>query len=341
MFIKRAFTAAAGVVFSVLAIAAPASAITADRALPAGETLYVLPCEDGIVGAVYVADVSTGELTQVGPDMTHQPCWSAGYFNPVDGLLYAVDWNEMSTDDPSFYYLSSINPQTGVTTQLVKIQLPDSTPLNQYSIARSPSGVVYVSDSSHLYVLDVATGATTLVGEFSYDGGSGAVVYYDFYSLAFSPDGTLYGNSWNGTGGGNNPDHDDWFTIDPTDASLTPLTTATGPNAGLTFDSAGVAWYQLENTGTGMGFASGTFDDLAGTQANLHDFTISDGTTSQNIYSESLIVATAAAPTPPTPAVDPTLANTGAESSVAFSGMAGALLLVVGAGVVLYRRRTS
>lgn len=336
---NRMIAAFAGAVFLALAVAAPASAApVADRTLPTAQKLVLLPCEgEAAPGSIYSVDTASGQLTQIGNVTLETSCWSSGYYNPADGLIYAVNWNVMSAEEPKFYYLSSINPTTGVVTQLSTIKLPVDPedpvdlPLNQYAVTISPAGVVYVADNEFLYTLDVGTGNTELVGKFT-DNADGAdpVNPTSFYSLAFSPDGTLYGNSWTRK----------WYTIDPLNAVVTELVTSTGNNAGLTFDSSGVAWFQLDSQFEGnTGFASGTVPNLGGTRANVYQFTIGSGDAAVPVYAESLLVIPA---TPSGGGSSTGLAKTGADASaVTVASSLGAVMLAAGAVFMVSRRRLS
>lgn len=261
-----------------------------------------------------------------------------GYYDPSDGLIYAVDWEHRTED--GFYWNSSIDPVTGEVKDISIIQFPDGTFLNHWSSALAPDGTIYITDEDELFTLELSTGEATLVGQFSYDDGtedSTPIVPTEFYSFAFNPvDGLLYGNAY-----GQDGTRDHWYTINTDNAELTELSTTTGPNLGLYFDSSGVAWYQLDSQFEGnTGFASGTFDDLTVTQANRYPFSIGTGEELTYVYAESLVVVPAAAPAGGGTTA-PSLAKTGSDATVIAVSSLGALLIAAGAVFMAYRRRVS
>lgn len=320
---RIASVAIAAAMLGIFSTASIAQADVADRSLPAGDQLYLLPCGNDIRPALYTVDLNSGALTPIGADLSVASCWSSGYYNPTDGLIYAVNWDVQAPSGK--YYFSSINTQTGAVQNLVEISSPGDTFLDQYSVAMSPAGVIYVTDATQMFTMDPATGDTTLIGTLQESGGT---AHSEFYTFAFDPiSGDLYGNSWNDGG-------DTWYTIDTGTAVLTPEPTfnAGNQNAGLAFDSTGVAWFQYENNFAGSpGFASGTFPDLAATRGNAYPFNLPGDV---SLYGESLIVA-------PIPSAEPSLPDTGVSTSstvpwaIGILAM-GALVLVVG-----LRRRKS
>jgi LPXTG-motif cell wall-anchored protein len=313
--------------------ASPAFAEPAlDRTLPnAGDKLFVMPCY-GQTHDLLEIDVATGVTTPVGTERDVDVCWSQGFYNPADGLIYGVNWDY--SDPDGNYVLQVIDPATGVVTDVGSITEAGSGDyLDQHATALSPDGAAYMVDGSSLYTLDLNTGTASLVGDLELDG----IPKGSFFSLAFNPvDGLLYGTDWDS---GHN-----WYSISTTDASLTVVNdtwnTNTGnSNAGLAFDSNGVAWHQLDNL---RSIASGVLPELDATTANFNEVTLSG----ENFYFESVIYVPAAVvePTPTPEAVAetaaPALAATGVDAAALTTGAgATALLLLAGVALVLTRRR--
>lgn len=309
-----------GVSTALVGMAALALAATpvAAATLPAGDEVYILPCDaNEYDGILYQVDTATGVATRVGdwvnPDDEIYTCAGPASYNPVDGLGYWIAWEGPES------YLISVDLETGVNTNIGEFTLEGDPYYAPIAIAIDDAGNAWATSWSStpdvLFSLDLATAALTVVGA------TGVTEESENYGLGWDPITRLvYGY---------NVDTNDFYTVN----------TATGefvlynddvfvdlePYA-IAFDSAGQVW------GINQDIVSAplTALDDATTLEVINPYTDDDG----DIYSESIIIKPAAL----APAPAPQLAATGADQSgTALVGFAGVLLLL--AGAVIARRR--
>ncbi|CAB4560881.1 unannotated protein [freshwater metagenome] len=300
---KKKILIAVGTAVSAALLLASTPALAAPRSLPAGEGLYVFGCEDGIIDpAVGLVDVATGAVTEVVPGIEGQ-CFSSPAYNAVDGKIYVIDWTvgvDLAVFDP-------------VAKTLTLIDAFDCDP---YTLAIDASGNAWVWDDDTDNLRPVNLG-NAVCGD-----GVGVVSGTDsFYGMAFAPNGTLYGANYsNGEIG----------TISTTTGAFAQVGSSampSGDNAGLTFDSSGIAWVIDEVNNSEI--YSADITDYAGTKQLTGQLT-SNGT---EFYSEAIVVG---------PLSTPKLPDTGADSA-AMGGIFGSALALAAAGIalVVIRRRSA
>ena len=146
--------------------------------LPVGaETLYAVDAQNRLL----TVDTTTAATTVVGNLGFSLTCFGGACFagldfNPVDGKLYVSDSNASD--------LYTVDLTTGAATfvtHVTPVDGPGGAILQ--NMAFSPQGVLYGSETFHLYIIDVGTGEGHFVGT-DFSGEDDA--------LAFAPGGTLY-----------------------------------------------------------------------------------------------------------------------------------------------------
>ena len=304
---------------ALVSLSALGAAAVDEAALPfADDRLMVLTCDNRFPYSVGEVDTLTGFVTPIGEQIAdgEGECWSQGVYNPADGQIYSVDWSH-GTD--GFPLLRSINPATGEDTLMGPItDLRTDLGVNQYSLAITADGDVFVASDSELFSLDLATGDATFIGHFN----DGDDVNPSFYSFAVNPvDGVLYGVSWIGQ---------DVYAIDTETGSIT-LVDATwndvvgGGSASLTFDSNGLAWFQNDGL---TGFFTADVTDIEGTRSTAVAFSYNDA----NFYAESLVIV------PGVIASEEALAETGVGSGLMGSAALAFAIAAVAIAVTRLRR---
>lgn len=158
-------------VFVLVAIAAP----------PVGaETLYAVDAQNRLleVDSLTAATTVVGDL---GITLTcfGGACFAGLDFNPIDGKLYV----SVSSTVPNPESLYTVDLATGAASFAVDVALVGPGLSLLQNMAFSPQGVLFGSEASHLYSIDIGTGAGQHVGTDS---------SHDDDALAFGPDGTLY-----------------------------------------------------------------------------------------------------------------------------------------------------
>lgn len=301
-------TAAAGIAALALT-AAPATAAT----LPAGDAVYVLPCDNAeFNGQLFRVDTATGQATRVGdwvnPDPVVYDCAGPGAYNPVDGLGYWISW----ADDAG--YLISVDLSTGVNTLVGEFTLgglPHYTPL---ALAIDAAGNAwatnydFVADTDVLFSVDLATAALAVVGPTGLPAGSEDYTY----GLAWDPiTEAVYGYNLFTL---------DVYTVDTATGAFTVFdgfVYSTLLPYAMAFDSAGQLW------GINGDIVSAPLADLDDEEPLTVINPRPGG--GADIYSESIIIGPAPAAAP-----EPELAATGASDSALAAGAAGALILLGG-----------
>lgn len=306
-----------GAATALIGLAALAFAATpvAAATLPAGDQIYLLPCDDDVYdGILYAVDATTGVATRVGdwvnPDDTVYTCAGPGAYNPVTGLGYWIAWEGPEA------YLISVDLTTGVNTNIGQFTIEGDPYYTPIAIAIDGTGAAWATswdeDPDILYSLDLATAALTAVGP------TGTGASSDNYGLAWDPVTNLVYAFNVGT--------EDFYTVNTATGAFTlyndDVLGDLNPYA-IAFDSAGQVW------GVDQNLISAPLTNLDASELVQVVNPYTDPEAEGNIYSESIIIA---------PAPAPALAATGSDGSgSAVIAMAGAILLA--AGIVIARRR--
>jgi len=288
-----------GAAVTAALVLASTPAFASPRSLPAGASLYAFSCDGSGEPAVGLVDVATGAVTEVVPEIRWQ-CFSSPAYNPVDNKIYVIDWttaDELAVFDTQAKTLTTIAPFD----------------CNPYTLAIDASGNAWVwdNDTDELRPVSLTTAACGT--------GVGVVAGGDtFYGMAFAPNGTLYGANY--TDG-------ELGTISTVDGTFTQVGSSamvSGDNAGLTFDSSGIAWVIDESNNAEI--YSADITNYSGTDELSGQLTFNG----VEYYSQAIGVGPSAS-----------LAETGIDSvALGVSGLAGLGALAVGA-VMMVRRRAS
>lgn len=289
----------------VLLTASPASA--AARSIPATDAMYIVSCDDvgGSTEVLFSVDSATGATTQIGGGIGQvsgcagQPAWDA-----TTNRAYYFDF----FPDPT---LNTIDLATGVTTPIAPFFL-GVTPTDIDAIAIGVDGTAYALGNGTLYKLDLATAelsdplpSKSDVWGFAVDPTTGAFYAVTDLAEVYSIDVA--------TGV---PTFLDQLAFLPSLSSLS-----------LQIDSAGTFWYLNSLDPTTVWSSDGS--TFAGTE-ELSGPTDLAGTT-ENVFSEALLIA---------PNTVPALAETGVDSTPALLlGTGAALTLMLGAALVVTHRR--
>jgi hypothetical protein len=304
-----------------LTLASPANAAQT-RALPAGETLYAIDCQDNI-GLLASFDVTTAVGTAIGTGSTdsHVDCAADSTYNATTGKVFWAAWSENNE-------LFSMDPTTGESTYIGTLDTVDNALRDVSALLSGTDGVIYVvysrnsDDAEQLGTVDTATGTVTFLHDVLDE--SSTLTDLNLGSGEYNPaDGTFYVINFL-----------ELFALDVTTGALTSKGLngdAANPWWGLTFDSNGVMWTTGQNA-----VASSTVDgwSTAGNQEASGDFTTIGG---ELWHSESVLIIPAGVPTP---VVEPTLAATGVNGAQAgLIAVGGAVVALLGAGAALAARR--
>lgn len=292
--------------------AAPASA--APGALPEGDTIFAVDCEDND-GQVWEVDPLTAVLTPIGTGSLDllTSCAGPSAYDPTTGDAYWISWGEEGRSDA----LMLLDIETGDSVAVAPFT-EDGTgdPVAAASIAIGADGAAYLIGGTEgydsiLYSLDLSTAIVTEIGDI------GGVDQW--WSFAFNPaDGEFYGFDAAAGGG--------FSLIDVETGTATLILADTEIPLdvyGIAFDAEGALW------GFGEGAASEgawvlfstSVDDFAGDLLVV-------GTPEEDeveYFSESIFIVTSQPE--PEPAA---LAATGAEDPIV---AAGAAMGLVGLGV--------
>ncbi len=333
---QKLFASAAAVValagFALVGTS-PANA-TGTPTLPANQRMFAVDCDTN-APAVWSIDTTNANATLVGnPTVNGSDCPTGAQVNPADGKAYALYF----TYGPRVAHVTTIDPQTGDITFVADVT-GDTT--NPWQFAITKTGAAFTQRNGQLFSLDLVSGVTTSIGSgfgFSPD------------SMAYNPvDDKIY--AWNFDSGLTALA----YTIDTTTGTATAdpahnavlsatydvpsCTTGSTIDSlqGAVFDANGNAWFSndacdsellVEDFSTGVTTYVGEINDSAHslyTNSPAYDF-----------YTESIFITTV-----DTPATDPTLPNTGMNSSeIAGLVVLGLALLVAGTtSMVIVRRR--
>jgi LPXTG-motif cell wall-anchored protein len=304
---KKSTQIALGAAVSAALMLASIPAFAAPRSLPAGDGLYAFGCEDGTEPAVGLVDVATGAVTEVVAGAAGQ-CYGSPAYNPADGKIYVIDW---TTD----YELAVFDPEAKTLSVI------DAFDCEAEALAISASGNAWIHDADGGALRPVnLENATCGSGVGVVSGGS------QFRGMAFAPDGALYGV---------NTDSGEIGTISTSDGTFTPIpTSAMLPffNAGLTFDSSGIAWVIDDNFNAEV--YSADITDYQGTKQLSGQLSFNG----VDYYSEGLVVG----PTSTSNDPDSKLPDTGSDSvAMGVTGLATLGVVALGAAMMIVRRRAS
>lgn len=302
---KKSIQIALGTAVSAALLLVSTPAFAAPRSLPAGEGLYAFGCDDG-GPAVGLVDVATGAVTEVVPGVADQ-CYSSPAYNPVDGKIYVIDFGVG-------FDLKVFDPQAKTLTMVGAF---DCEP---YALAIDASGNAWIwdqfDDRLKTVSLDNAVCGTPI--------GTVGLRDEDIYGMAFAPNGLLYAVLWdNGYIG----------TVSTSIAGFTQVGSSAmvaETNAGLTFDSSGIAWVLDEGLESSRAEVfSADINDYAGTAQRSGQLAFNGA----DYYSEAIVVG---------PADAPKLPDTGSASvALGVAGLAAAGVIALGAVMMIVRRRAS
>jgi LPXTG-motif cell wall-anchored protein len=303
---KKSIQIALGTAVSAALLLASTPAFAAPRSLPAGEGLYAFGCDDGTEPAVGLVDVATGAVTEIVPGVAGQ-CYSSPAYNPVDGKIYVIDFG-VGHD------LKVFDPQAKTLTVI------DAFDCEPYTLSIDASGNAWVWDYADFTLKPVSLENAMCGAPIGVVGGEGD----DFYGMAFAPNGTLYAVIW---------DDGQIGTVSTSIAGFTQVGSSAmvaETNAGLTFDSSGIAWVLDEGpAGTSAEVFSADINDYAGTAQRSGQLTFNGVA----YYSEAIVVG---------PADSPKLPDTGSASvALGVTGLAAAGVIALGAVMMILRRRAS
>ena len=316
----------AGVAAALVLAGAPAANAAPPIALPPGQTLYAIDCDDAAPQLWSLAPNGAG--TPIGGAGTGFDCAGGGQVNPVTGIAYLIYYGTTTTA------LATVNLTTGSITMIADIT-GDSTDAWQLFITNSGDAFMVVGTT--LYSISLTTAVTTTIG---------LILPADGGAVGYNPlNDTIYAfDSSNNVG---------VYTIDrttgaATDTGLTGIWptanclnggTDVGTPNGVSFDSAGFAWVQSDSCDSNIM----TVDLTTGTAAMVGELFDATGTryaTAPNgFYSSTFIIGPSAVVAP---AAAPGLAATGIDATAAsIAAGIGAVAALIGAALVLRSRRTA
>jgi len=302
-----------------LAGAAAADAVPATPVLPPGQTLYSIDCDDAAPQLWSVTP--DGASTPIGAAGAGVSCSGGAQTSPVTGVTYFITYDGESR-------LSTIDPATGVVTGIAQINGDTN---GAWQLIITNSGAAFITNSSFLYTLDLATGATTQLGDMA-PFNPGAMAYD-------SSTDTIYGFTFGNTLA--------IYTIDPSTGAATdtghggnwPAANCLGGGSeagspdGAVFDANGIAWIQSDSCVSNI-MAWDPVNNIAYMTGELFDST---GTIypsgAKTYYSQTFFIA-------PVPQVKPALANTGVDyAPMAIAGGSAAVIVLAGIVLLVVRRR--
>lgn len=294
--------AAAAVLALPLLVTSPAFA--AGPALPEGNHLYSMACDDDeeTYGDLFSVDSVTAALTESAT--SDLGCVGSMAFDPTTGVSYAFNWDDgtLAPFVASTGYFGEQLPLTGGSNA------PDG-------LAIGLDGAAFTTRSSTLYSLDLTTGVQTAIGDMG-----------DSCIYAFSVDptsGKFYGiECGSGT----------IYEVNTTTALLTSVGVVEPGGAdaeqginSLRIDTAGTWWIEAEPNEFAELYS---FAGLAGASTPVlsGEFALS-GTP---VYTEAILMTWDPAPA---------LAATGLDGFATFSLLGGGVLLLTAGGLVLLTAR--
>lgn len=305
---RAALTGLAAVATVGLVLGTASPALAAGRTLAAGDSMFVLECEEPLAIQLYGVDASTAASTPIGepPLEVGDGCAYQAAHDVTTGISYFVELRDI---DGQFTSLFTVNTVTGVAAEIADESAfhdTDST-IDIISIAIGPNGAAYaIDDSNWLYSLNLGTAEVTPIVQLA-DG--------TFYAFGADPtSGVFYVANAAG----------DLYSLNVADGALTPVFVlnfgagTTSPES-LQVDSAGVLWFINDGEQVDELWSTST---TAGSEVLSGEFLNGE----PNVGTDSLLVVPA-----------PRLSATGAalDAGLVF-GAFGALLL--GGALVLMRQ---
>lgn len=317
----------------LVTLAGTAPAHAAVGALPEGQTMYAISCDNGPMdnpvssGTLFSVDPATGVLTRVGdgtPGLDSGGCGGQGATNPIDNTFYYNSWDYPGMNSA----LATMDFETGLSTLVGEFTL-DGVPLsNVLGVAIDSQGNAFATGwrtsvpGTVLLRLNLTDATTEVVGELPQSANA--------YALAFDPNDNLYIID---SGASNK-----LLNINTADASVIDESTALSDFDGIysmAFDADGTLWMQ-----SGIMLLSADPNDFS-VRSELVGFTLA-GSPDYDYWTESLaIIGDTPAPTEEEESESETggateLAATGAGNTTAIAGFA-----LVGIALALIATRTA
>jgi hypothetical protein len=320
-----------GVTAALALLGAPAANAAAPTALPPGQGLFAIDCED--FGTQLWSFTPDGAATPIGTASgLPSSCGGGAQTSPINGVSYFIYYPGGPVSA-----LATMNLTTGVATTIATIT---GDTVNPWQLFITNSGSAFVTSSNVLYSIDLATAITTSIGSMA-PASDGAVGYDSLTDTIYAFDrsntiGIYTINRTTGAGtntgiGGN------WPAL-----ACLGLGTPGGRPDGVVFDSAGFAWIQSDSCDSQIM----SFDVSAPGSTMTGELFDSTGTfypiAPNDFYSETFLISAAPAVTPPAPPATGGLAATGTDTALlATAGGIGAVAALLGAALLVRSRRTA
>lgn len=298
---------------------APALAVQS-RALPSGERLFAIDCENDN-GQVTTVDVVTGVLTALsaGNPGPNQECAADGGWDPVSGFAYYPAWNT----EPNNLY--KVDVTSGVATDMGEIDFPAGS-LNTVDDA---TGGIMFDDAGVAYISFRAYDSNNVLGQWvgRLNVTNGEIT--DEQKLTVGGTWVDSSNLWSGDF---NPADGKFYLIDSDELLEVNMATGVATSHGQKGDNTD-SWYGLAIDSNGVLWSTGstyvTSSTVAG-WATAGTEQISDNQTmlgADTWYSESNVIVGRAA-----------LAETGLDSNVI--ALTAAAWITAGVASLGIRRRS-
>lgn len=325
-FLSAAITAC--IAAALVVAGAPAANAVPPTALPPGQTLYAIDCDQYALQLWSLAPNGAG--TPIGNTAANSiDCAGGGQVSPVTGIAYFISYTAAGDS------LATVNLTTGAVTTIALFSGDTAT---AWQLFITNSGAAFIVDGSTLYSVSLTTAVTASIG---------SIAPVNPGAVGYNPaNDTIYGFS-----AGNVMSV---YTIDRTTGAATntglggnwPAANCLGGGSsagspdGIAFDSAGFAWVQSDSCDSNIM----TVDMTTGASTMVGELFDSTGTRYANapndFYSETFLIGPPAAAV--APAAAPALAATGIDSgAVAIAGGFGALAALLGVMLVSRRRRAA
>ncbi|PTW90755.1 hypothetical protein C8A06_0455 [Microbacteriaceae bacterium MWH-Ta3] len=305
----------------LVTLAGTAPAHAAVGALPEGQTMYAISCDNGPTespvnsGTLFSIDPTTAALTRVGDGtvgLNNSGCAGQGAVNPVDGTYYYLSWDFPGVMNA----LAVMDLETGESTLVGPLSYNGTPFVNSYAIAIDSAGNAVLTsripgeDVVGLFALNLTDGTTELIGTIA-DGTNGQ---RRPYALSFDNSDRLFAVD--------SSNSNELLEISTVDGSIVSSSTELSDLGGIytmAFDADNTLWMQSD-----VELVSASITDLS-TRSELLQFTIS-GYPNYGYFTESIVIAgSGPAPTeeeePETGGVTE-LADTGAGNTTAIAGYA-------------------
>ena len=318
-----------GITAAIVLAGAPAANAAAPTALPPGQTLFAIDCEN--YGTQLWSFTPDGAATPIGTASgLDTSCGGGGQTSPIDGLSYFIYYPGAGVSA-----LATMDLTTGVVTTIAGIS-GDTSGAWQFFITNS--GSAFITNTNMLYSIDLVTAVTTSIGSMA-PASDGAVGYDPLTDTIYAFDRSntigIYTIDRTTGAGTNTGIGGNWPAL-----PCLGLGTVGGRPDGVVFDSAGFAWIQSDSCDSQiMSFdVSAPGSTMTG---ELFDSTATLYPTAPNdFYSETFLISAAAPVTPPLTPAGAGLAATGIDAAqVATMAGIGAAAVLLGATLLVRRRR--